>query len=140
MGPILMIPVGVFTRNLLSENGRTDMDQITNHAATLRHKQGTLRTQMLYQFLMNSVTTDFKTKLIPHLAEFRINEKPIGPCLFKKMVQPTYIDTMAMGSHITKILMDMHLNLIPFQHNMTKFNDWIHNRSGRISFKRSRSK
>ena len=92
MGPILMIPVGVFTRNLLSENGRTDMDQITNHAATLRHKQRTLRTQMLYQFLMNSVTTDFKTKLIPHLAEFRINEKPIGPCLFKKMVQPTYID------------------------------------------------
>ena len=52
-----------------------------------------------------------------------MNGVPIGACLFKKVVQLTYVDTMATASHICETLMDMHLELPTFQHDigMTEF-------------------
>ena len=65
----------------------------------------------LYQFLLSSLATESKTKILLHWDEFMINKEPVGACLFKKIVQLTYVDTMATASHIHETLMEMHLRL-----------------------------
>ena len=88
------------------------------HTQALR--PGQLKTlKMLYHFLMNSVTTEFTTKLVlyKYQKEYTMNGAPIDTCLFKKIIQLTYVDTMATASHIRKTLMDMHLKLPTFQHD-----------------------
>ena len=103
------------------------MDDINSHATTYtgtptREAQNS---EMFYHFLMNLVTTDFTTKLVLYQEDYTINGAPIGACLFKKIVQLTYVDTVATTSHICETLMDMHLKLPTFQHDIGKFNDWI---------------
>ena len=124
---ILAIPVDTNTRELLTDYGRINMDNINSHATTYTGMQTreAQNSEMLYHFLMNSVTTEFTTKLVLYQEDYMINGAPIGACLFKKIVQLTYVDTMATASHIRKTLMDMHLKLPTFQHNIGKFNNWI---------------
>ena len=124
---ILAIPVGMNTRELLTDYNRISMDKINGHATTYTGTQTreAQNSEMLYHFLMNSVTMEFTTKLVLYQEDYTINRAPIGACLFKKVVQLTYVDTMATASHIHETLMDMHLKLPTFQHDIRKFNDWI---------------
>ena len=111
------------------------MDDISNHATTYTGMQTreAQNSEMLYHFLMNSVTAKFTTKLVLYQEDFTINGAPIGACLFKKIVQLTYVDTMATASNIHKTLMDMHLKLPTFQHDIGKFNDWIRIEVGKLA-------
>ena len=124
---ILAIPVGMNTRELLTDNGRIIMDEINNHATTYTgmKTREAQNSEMLYHFLTNSVNMEFTTKLVLYQEDYMINGVPIGACLFKKVIQLTYVDTMATTSHICETLMDMHLKLPTFQHGIRKFNDWI---------------
>ena len=124
---ILAIPVGSKPRELLTDYGRINMDKINGHATTYTGMQTreAQNSEMLYHFLMNSVSTEFNTKLILYQEDYMINRVPIGACLFKKVIQLTYVDTMATASHIRETLMDMHLKLPFFQHDIGKFNNWI---------------
>ena len=124
---ILAIPVDTNTRELLTDYGRIKMDNISNHAPTYTGTQTreAQNSKMLYHFLINSVTTELTTKLVLYQEDYTINGVPIGACLFKKIVQLTYVDTMATALHIHETLMDMHLKLPIFQHDIRKFNDWI---------------
>ena len=88
--------------------------------------------EMVYHFLMNLVTTEFTTKLVLYQEDYMINGVPIRACLFKKILQLTYVDTMATALHIHKTLMDMHLKLPTFQHDIGKFNDWIRIEVGKL--------
>ena len=103
------------------------MVELCGHATTYTGTQTreAQNSEMLYHFLMNSVTTEFTSKLVLYQEDYTMNGGPIGACLFKKIVQLTYMDTMATGSHIRKTLMDMHLKLPTFQHDIGKFKDWI---------------
>ena len=103
------------------------MDEINGHATTYTGTQtrAAQSSEMLYHFLMNSVTMEFSTKLVLYQEEYTMNGALIGACLFKKVIQLTYMDTMATASHICETLMDMHLKLPTFQHDIGKFNDWI---------------
>ena len=123
----LAIPVKTNTRELLTDYGRINMDNISNHATmyTGMQTREAQNSEMVYHFLMNSVTTEFTTKLVLYQEDYMINGVPIGACLFKKILQLTYVDTMATALHIRKTLMDMHLKLPTFQHDIGKFNDWI---------------
>ena len=124
---IFAIPVGTSTRELLTDYGRISMDDINGHATTYTGTQTreAQNSKMLYHFLMNSVTMEFTTKLVLYQEDYTINGAPIGACLFKKVIQLTYVDTMTTASHIHETLMDMHLKLPTFQHDIGKFNDWI---------------
>ena len=104
---ILAIPVDTNTRELLTDYGRISMDNINSHATTYTGMQTREAFVVLYQ------------------EDYMINGAPIGACLFKKIVQLTYVDTMATASHINKTLMDMYLKLPTFQHDIGKFNNWI---------------
>ena len=103
------------------------MAEINSHATTYTGTQtrAAQNSEMLYHFLMNSVATEFTTKLVLYQEEYIVNGPPIGTCLFKKIIQLMYVDTMATASHICKTLMDMHLKLPTFQHDIGKINDWI---------------
>ena len=103
------------------------MDDISNHATTYIGMQNreAQNSKMLYHFLMNLVTTEFTTTLVLYQEDYMINGAPIGACLFKKIFQLTYVDTMATALHIRETLMDMHLKPPTFQHDIGKFNDWI---------------
>ena len=83
---ILAVPVGTDTRELLSDYGRVNMDDISNHATTYTGMQTreAQNSEMLYHFLMNSVTTEFTTKLVLYQEDYMINGAPIGACLFKR--------------------------------------------------------
>ena len=124
---ILAIPVGTDTRELLTVYGRISMVEINSHATTYTGTQTreAQNSEMLYHFLMNSVTTEFTTKLVLYQKDYTMNGAPIGACLLKKVVQLMYVGTMATASHICETLMDMHLKLPTFQHDIRKFNDWI---------------
>ena len=132
---ILTIPVAMDTRELLSDYGRISMAEINSHATTYTGTQtrAAQNSKMLYHFLMNSVTTEFTTKLVLYQEEYIMNGAPIGACLFKKIIQLTYVDTMATTSHIHETLMDMHLKLPTFQHNNGKFNNWTHIEVGKLA-------
>ena len=69
---ILTIPVAMDTRELLSDYGRISMAEINGHAATYTGTQtrAAQNSEMLYDFLMNSVTTEFTTKLVLYQEEF----------------------------------------------------------------------
>ena len=114
-------------KELLTDYGKISMDEINGHAKTYTGTQTreAQNSKMLYHFLMNSVTTEFTTKLALYQEDYTINRAPIRVCLFKKVVQLMYVDTMATTSHICKTVMDMHLKLPTFQHDIRKFNDWI---------------
>ena len=103
------------------------MDEINGHAATYTGMQTreAQNSEMLYHFLMNSVTIEFTTKCVLYKEEYMVNGAPIGVCLFKKVVQLMYVDTMATASHIHETLMDMHLKLTTLQHDIGKFNNSI---------------
>ena len=111
------------------------MDKINGHATTYTGTQTreAQNSKMLYHFLMNSVTMEFTTKLVLYQEGYMMNGAPIGACLFKKVVQLTYVDTMATASHICDTLMDMHLKLPTFQHDIGKFNDWIRIEVGKLA-------
>ena len=132
---ILTIPVAMDTRELLSDYGRISMAEINGHATTYTGTQtrASQNSEMLCHFLMNSVTMELTTKLVLYQEEYTMNGAPIGACLFKKIIQLTYVDTMATASHIRKTLMDMHLKLPIFQHDIGKFNDWIHIEVGKLA-------
>ena len=114
------------------------MDDISNHATTYTGMQNreAQNSKMLYHFLMNSGTTEFNTTLVFYQEDYVINGAPIWACLFKKIFQLTYVDTMATASHIRETLMDMHLKLPTFQHNIGKFNDWIQIKVGKLASRR----
>ena len=111
------------------------MVEINGHATTYTGTQTreAQNSEMLYHFLMNSVTMEFTTKLVLYQEDYTMNGAPIGACLFKKVVQLTYVDTMATASHIHETLMDMHLKLPTFQHDIGKFNDWIRIEVGKLA-------
>ena len=50
--------------------------------------------EMLSQFLLSLLL------ILLHQDEFPLNNEPVSTCLFKKIVQLTYVDTMATTSHI----------------------------------------
>ena len=110
------------------------MDEINGHDATYTGMQtGEAQiSEMLSHFLMNSVTIELTTKLVPYQEDYMMNRAPIGTCLFKKVVQLMYVNTIATSSHICKTLMDMHLKLPTFQHDIRKFNDWIRIEVGKL--------
>ena len=114
------------------------MVEINGHAVTYTGTQTreAQNSEMLYHFLMNSVTTEFTTKLVLYQEDYTMNGAPIGACLFKKIVQLMYMDTMATVSHIHETLMDMHLKLPTFQHNIGKFNNWIQIEVGKLASRR----
>ena len=96
--------------------GATDrlwQDQYGRNKWSCHNIQGTQtretqNSEMLYHFLMNSVTMEFTTKLVLYHEDYMINGAPIGACLFKKVIQLMYMDTMATASHIRKTLMDIN--------------------------------
>ena len=76
---------------------------------------------------------EFTTKLVLYQEDYTMNGAPIGACLFKKVFQLTYVDTMATASHICKTLMDMHLKLPTLQDDIGKFNNWIQIKVGKLA-------
>ena len=123
------------TRELLTDYGRISMVEINSHATTYTGSQTreAQNSEMLYHFLMISVTMEFTTKLVLYQEDYTMNGAPIGACLFKKVFQLTYVDTMATASHIRKTLMDMHLKLPTLQDDIGKFNNWIQIKVGKLA-------
>ena len=132
---ILTIPVAMDMRELLTDYGRISMVKINSHAMAYTGTQTreAQNSEMLYHFLMNSVTMEFTTKLVMYQEDYTMNGAPNGACLFKKIIQLTYMDTMATASHIHEPLMDMHLKLPTFQHDIGKFNNWIRIEVGKLA-------
>ena len=97
------------------------MTDITTHVTTNMNTQArnAQDLEMLYQFLLCSATNTFQMKLMLHQEDFQINGDPMGLCLFKKMVQLTYIDTMVTASPIRERDTDgdaPQVTYVPIQH------------------------
>ena len=88
---------------------------------TPQQKQEKHRTWRCFtNFLLSSLSPEFKTKILLHQDKFHVNNKPVGTCLFKKMVQLTYVDMMATASHNQETLIEMHLKFPTTNHNVNK--------------------
>ena len=111
------------------------MDDINGHATTYTGMQTreAQNSEMLYHFLMNSVTTEFTTKLVLYQEDYTINGAPIGACLFQED-HSAYI----CGHHghcftHSQDLDGWYLKLPTFQHDIRKFNDWIQIKVGKLA-------
>ena len=86
LAQIMSINVGLASWVLLVNYGQIAMDDITmsvnNDTSTQTHDAK--NSEMLYQFLLSSLATEFKTKILLHQGEFMINNEPVRGCLFQE--------------------------------------------------------
>ena len=100
---ILMIPDDNTTpRDLIREYGCLSMTNCQAHAGTyidqpMRQAQNS---QMLYTFLIESITPSFKGQVLLYQTNYTINNTKSGPCSLKQILSLTYINTRAKAFHI----------------------------------------
>ena len=84
-----------------------------------------LNSQMLYQFLIESITPCSKGQVLLYQTNCTINNAKSGCCLLKQILSLTYIDTQAKAFYIQDSIIEMKQQLTNTAGNITEFNDWV---------------
>ena len=125
---ILTIPVGNnINKNLVKQYASVTMTQVTARANQYigQETRDAQNSDMLYNFLIESLTEDFKEQVLLFVDDFTINDVPDGICLLKQIIVLTYIDNRATTAHIRDTLIDMSDKLVELDGNVTEFNNWV---------------
>jgi hypothetical protein len=122
-------------RDLINDYGRLSLADVRAHAATYvgletRVAQNSF---MLYLLLADSMTPEFKNKVLLHVADFTVTNQPVGACLLKTIISQTYLDTRATTAHIRDTLVESSQQMLLFTGNVSKFNDWIRTQVGKLT-------
>lgn len=132
---ILSIPddTGV-VRNLIEHYGLLTMENVRTHGAPYRQIIGrnTQNSKMMYNFLIDSLETEFKSKVLLHKAEYTDARFKDGPLLLKKVIMLTYMDTRATTAHIQNALINMGAHFKSLNGDVTSFNDWVNGQVGTL--------
>ena len=133
---ILTIPVaGGVSRNLIKDYAQVTATEVRTRATTYQDQQmrDAQNSDMLYYFLIESLTETFKAQVLLFVDNFTINDAPDGICLLKQIVVLTYIDNRATTAHIRATLIDMSDKLTELEGNITLFNNWVRTQQARLN-------
>jgi hypothetical protein len=131
----MTIPVGApaVDRDLVTDYGVIAMTDVKQHATTWigTSTRAAQNAYMLYEFIMDSLTIEFRAKVILRPEEYRASNaagtitREDGPSLLKYVVSLTYIDTVGSSSNVREELMSMSTKFAELKWNVELFNEWI---------------
>jgi hypothetical protein len=122
-------------RDLIHDYGRLSLQEVRTHAATYVAIENRLaqNSNMLYLLLADSMTPEFKNKVLLHVADFTVNNIPVGSCLLKTIISQTYLDTKATTAHIRDTLVEASQQMLLCAGNVSVFNDWIRTQVSKLT-------
>ncbi len=127
---IMMIPdLNGNPTNLLSGYGMITMKQVRAHEDSyfLTPTRNAQDSNLLYEYIMNSISTECKAKLTIWKSEYRCRQLPSGNLLLKVLICECHLDTNATVGGIRNRLSALDLYLPTIGYNITKFNMYVKN-------------
>ena len=127
---IMLIPSEDGTaKNLLTEYGTITMNQIREHEETYLATQSRSAqdSNLLYECIMNSISSECKAKLTIWKKEYRCRQLPSGNLLLKVLIRECHLDTNATIGGIRNRLSKLDTYLPTVGYNITKFNMYVKN-------------
>jgi hypothetical protein len=114
-------------RNLITEYGQVTMQEVMARAQQYigQPTRDAQNSDMLYHYIMNSLTDSFKSEVLLYVDQYTVNNTPDGICLLKQILLLTFIDTRATASHIKDTLLDMGQKLTELSGDVTALNIWV---------------
>ena len=121
-------------KNLLTEYGTITLEQIRAHEESYitMPSRNAQDTNLLYECIMNSVSSEFKAKLTIWKREYRCLQLPSGNLLLKVLIRECHLDTNATVGGICNRLSALDTYLPTVGYNITKFNMYVKNLVGQL--------
>ena len=127
---IMMIPdLNGNLTNLLTEYGTITMEQVQAHEESYLNTQtrNAQDSNLLYECIMNSISTEYKAKLNIWKNEYKCGNLPSGNLLLKILIQECHLDTNATVGGTPNRLSALDSYLPTAGYNITKFNMYVKN-------------
>ena len=127
---IMMIPDQNGTPiNLLNGYGTITLEQVRRHEESYISTQtrNAQDSNLLYECIMNSISTECKAKLTIWKKEYRCGQLPSGNLLLKVLIRECHLDTNATVGGIRNRLSALDSYLPTVGYNITKFNMYVKN-------------
>ena len=127
---IMMIPdVNGNPTNLLTEYGTLTVEQVRAHEESYLNTQtrNAQDSNLLYECIMNSISTECKAKLTIWKKEYKCDNLPSGNLLLKILIRECHLDTNATVGGIRNRLSALDTYLPTVGYNITKFNMYVKN-------------
>ena len=127
---IMMIPVPHGNPiNILAGYGTISLAQIRAHEESYigTPSRNAQDANLLYECIMNSVTSECKAKLTIWKREYRCGSLPSGNLLLKVLIRECHLDTNATVGGIRNRLSALDTYLPTVGYNITKFNMYVKN-------------
>ena len=127
---IMMIPMdNGQVKNLLTEYGTITLAQIRNHEEAYINtpSRNAQDSNLLYECIMNSISSECKAKLTIWKKEYKCHNLPSGNLLLKVLIRECHLDTNATVGGIRNRLSTLDTYLPTVGYNITKFNMYVKN-------------
>ena len=127
---IMMVPDGNGNpTNLLTEYGTLTVEQVRAHEESYLNTQtrNAQDSNLLYECIMNSISTECKAKLTIWKKEYKCDNLPSGNLLLKILIRECHLDTNATVGGIRNRLSALDTYLPTVGYNITKFNMYVKN-------------
>jgi hypothetical protein len=113
--------------NLLEQYGQITLERIREHerAYINTHTRRAQDTLQLYMCLMNSLSTEGKSKILIWEKQYQIGDKGSGTLLLKVIIRESHIDSNATVQTITTKLMSLDKYILTINSDITKFNQYV---------------
>ena len=114
-------------RNLLTHYGQVSIDNMCAHAATYIGTQtrNAQDNDMLYYFIVDSLTPTFHAKLLLHSNIYLMNRTVAASILIKQIIILTCIDSLAAAQHVREMLIESKKKLIALKGDISEFHTWV---------------
>lgn len=125
---LFVITVGTNqTVNLLDQYGTISMDQCRVDAATYvkTETRKAQNSQMLYNFLINSITEESKNELWADKTEYLINDEESGICFLKAIMSKAFIDTIATVNVTRNLIRNLHIKIVDLHEDIKAFHVYV---------------
>ena len=127
---IMMIPdINGNPTNLLTEYGTITMEQVRAHEESylITQTRNAQDSNLLYECIMNSISTECKAKLTIWKKEYRCGNLPSENLLLKILLRECHLDTNATIGGIRNRLSALDSYIPTVGYNITKFNMYVKN-------------
>ena len=111
------------TRNLLTHYGQVTLSNCTDHDSSFVSTQtrDAQDNDMLYYFLVDSLESKFRTKVLLYAESYCSNNVVVASALLKIIIL-TRIDNPVATPHVRELIIECKKQLLKLQGNVTEFN------------------
>ena len=123
---LITIPLAdTTTRNLLTHYGHVILSNCTDHGSSYVSTQTSdaLNNDMLYFFLVDSLESKFRAKVLLYVESYSTNNVVVASALLKQIIILTRIDNPV--AHMRELLIECKKQLLKLKEKVTEFNSWV---------------